>query len=107
MMLTMRASSALFLSGRWFNEAFIGGYYGRMRAKSKGKKGGRTWRGVAVSIRLLEALKAVAQTAQNDEQKAAIRRHAEMIRRAAKESISEENDINDIDKRFEAAVRGI
>ncbi len=62
-------------------------------------------RSVAVNIRLLETLQAIAATARRDEQRKVIRRHAEMIHRAGREAAREESDRNDLEERFQEVLQ--
>ena len=59
---------------------------------------------VAVTIRLLEALASVAEHVQRDEDRDAVKLHAEMVSRHA-ESFSEEHDKRDILKRLQSVYR--
>ncbi|WP_250655578.1 DUF2254 domain-containing protein [Alkalimarinus coralli] len=59
---------------------------------------------VAVSIRLMETLTSIANQATDKEQYEAIKRQAEMTRRASESSFSEENDIADIKQRYQACM---
>lgn len=54
----------------------------------------------AVTIRLLEAITAVAAFADRLDDREALRRHAEMILRGAREGLPEENDRRDVDQRY-------
>jgi len=63
---------------------------------------GRT--SVAVTIRLLETLKTIADHARSFEQKNAILRQADMIIRESQESIREKNDRDDIQERYQALI---
>lgn len=62
---------------------------------------------VAVTIRLLEALGNVARQARTEEQRAAVRRQAEMITRASQDALPEENDRKDVAARYEAVVEAL
>ncbi len=59
---------------------------------------------VAVTIRLLEALSTIAACSQNADQAQAIRRQAEMIVRASRKSVTEQNDAEDVQQRYEALL---
>ncbi|HEU18598.1 MAG TPA: DUF2254 domain-containing protein [Deltaproteobacteria bacterium] len=59
---------------------------------------------VAVTIRLLESLKAIAGRARNSEQRQAILRQADMIVRASQESITEKNDRDDVQQRYQDLI---
>jgi len=66
---------------------------------------GRT--SVAVTIRLLEILKTIAEHARSFEQKNAILRQADMITRESQESIREKNDRDDIQERYQALINAL
>jgi uncharacterized membrane protein len=55
---------------------------------------------VAIAARLLEALIAIGQNVREPEDRAAVRRQAEMILRSAEESVPEPNDRADLSARF-------
>ena len=57
---------------------------------------------VAVTIRLLEALTMIAAHTRTQEQRQAILRQAEMIARASKDALPEENDRQDVEERYKA-----
>jgi uncharacterized membrane protein len=59
---------------------------------------------VAVTIRLLETLGMIAVQARTHEQREAILHQAEMIQRGSAEALHEENDIEDVRRRFEAVL---
>ena len=59
---------------------------------------------VAVSIRLMETLTSIASLAVDQEQYEAIKRQAEMTKRASEASFSEENDIADIKQRYQECI---
>ena len=59
---------------------------------------------VAVTIRLLETLRMIAAQARTHEQREAILRQAEMVRRSSREALHEENDILDVMQRYQAVV---
>jgi hypothetical protein len=54
----------------------------------------------AASIRLLEALQAIAVATSGPEQRKVIRRHAEMIHHGVQKALTEETDRDDLEKRF-------
>jgi uncharacterized membrane protein len=60
---------------------------------------------MAVSIRLLEALQAIAVTAQREAQRQAVRLHAEMVYRAGQEAVTEKKDREDLEKRFQEVTQ--
>ncbi len=62
---------------------------------------------VAVTIRLLEAIATIARYTQNQPDRAALRRHAEMIRRDSQEAVTEELDKQDIEKRYQAVLKAL
>lgn len=62
---------------------------------------------VAVTIRLLEAIEAIAPHTRNQKDRAALLRHADMIRRNSQEGISEDLDKKDVEKRYQAAVMAL
>jgi len=62
---------------------------------------------VAVYIRLLETLEVIAQSIQNKDQYQAVKRHSDMIYRTSKASIKEDEDLKDIDNRFEAILKAL
>lgn len=55
---------------------------------------------VAASIRLLEALQAIAVTTSGPEQRKVIRRHAEMIHHGVQKALTEQTDRDDLEERF-------
>ncbi len=57
----------------------------------------------AVTIRLLETIAVIAAAAQRPEDRAALRRHAEMIARGAREELPEGEDRRAVEARYEAA----
>ncbi len=59
---------------------------------------------VAVTIRLLETLQTIAFQARTHEQREAVLRQAEMIRRGSVEALHEENDIEDVQQRYQAVL---
>lgn len=63
---------------------------------------GRT--NVSVTIRILETLKIIAIHTRNDEQRKAILRQAKMAADASHESIPQENDRKDVQKRYQALL---
>ena len=62
---------------------------------------------VAVTIRLLEAIEAIALHARNQKDRAALLRHADMIRRGSQEGISEELDRKNVEERYQAVVQAL
>ena len=58
---------------------------------------------VSVTVRLLEAITCVAQSARTDEQRRSLLRHAEMIHRQASTRFVEPHDLESVAERFEAA----
>jgi uncharacterized membrane protein len=58
----------------------------------------------AVSIRLLEAIKAIAKQAQQEEHRKVLVHHAEMVYQACKENVTGEQDLNDIRRRYDEAI---
>lgn len=62
---------------------------------------------VAVTIRLLDAIAVVAGCTRTDEQRAVLRRHAEMIAHGGKDETPEESDRAEIGRRFAAALAAI
>jgi uncharacterized membrane protein len=60
---------------------------------------------LAVSIRLLEALQAIAVTTNQDSQRHAVRLHAEMVYRAGLEAVREQKDRDDLEKRFQQVMQ--
>jgi uncharacterized membrane protein len=62
----------------------------------------------SVTIRLVECLAVIARAAFREEDRLAIRRHGDMLRRSAERNLPEENDRSDVEKRLEqleAALR--
>ncbi len=57
----------------------------------------------AVSIRLLEAIATIAASVTRPDDRTALRRHAEMVARGAREGLPEENDRADVEQRYRAA----
>jgi uncharacterized membrane protein len=62
---------------------------------------------VAVTIRLLECLAAVAAHTYREEDRAALLRHAVMIEQDSHEGIPQEHDLRDVQERFQAVVRAL
>ncbi|AFY89284.1 DUF2254 domain-containing protein [Chroococcidiopsis thermalis] len=60
---------------------------------------------VGVVIRLLEAIATIARYTQNEKDRAALRRHAEMIRHDSHQAVSQELDRQDIEKRYQAVLQ--
>jgi uncharacterized membrane protein len=57
---------------------------------------------VAVLLRLIEALTALAEIAATDRERAALARHGDMLRRACRRSIAEDDDQGDAQRRLRA-----
>lgn len=62
---------------------------------------------VAVTIRLLEALAIIAAHTRTEVQRAALHRHAEMIRRSSERAIPEEEDRQDVEERYEIVLSAL
>jgi uncharacterized membrane protein len=62
-------------------------------------------RSLGASIRLLEALQAIAVTTTRDSQRQAVRLHAEMVYRAGLEAVREEKDRADLEERFQGVMQ--
>lgn len=62
---------------------------------------------VAVKIRMLETLKVIAGAIENKDHFSSIKRHAGMIYRSSKTEIEEQEDLKDIENRYEAVIREI
>lgn len=60
---------------------------------------------VGVVIRLLEAIATIARYTQNEPDRAALRRHAEMIRHDSHQAVSQELDKQDIEQRYQAILK--
>jgi uncharacterized membrane protein len=60
---------------------------------------------VAVRMRLLEAMAQIATHTHNEEDRQALQHHMEMVRRESYEEIEEPSDLEDIEQRYQAAVR--
>jgi uncharacterized membrane protein len=60
---------------------------------------------VAVTIRLLEAIATIARYTRTQKDRAALRRHADMIRHDSQEAVAQELDRKDIEERYQAVVR--
>jgi uncharacterized membrane protein len=58
----------------------------------------------AVTIRLLETIAVIAEAVHRPEDRAALRRHAEMIVRGAREGLPEGEDRRAVEDRFEMTV---
>lgn len=67
------------------------------------RRHGRT--SAAIAIRLLETIGVVAGVARRPDDRAALRRHAEMIVRGAREAISEEEDRQAVERQYFAVSR--
>lgn len=61
----------------------------------------------AVTIRLMEAITTVAAFADRLDDREALRRHAEMIARGAREGLPEENDRREVNKRYTNAIEAL
>jgi uncharacterized membrane protein len=61
----------------------------------------------AVTIRLLETIAVIAEAVHRPEDRAALRRHAEMIVRGAREGLPEGEDRRDVEARFEMTVAAL
>jgi uncharacterized membrane protein len=62
---------------------------------------------VAVTIRLLERIAAVAAHTYREADRAALLRHAVMIEQDSREGIPQEQDRQDVQERFQAVVRAL
>jgi uncharacterized membrane protein len=62
---------------------------------------------VAVSVRMLEVMAAIASQLRDDEQKKAISRHVEMVYRQCSEKAREPSDLADLKTRFDFAVNSL
>lgn len=62
---------------------------------------------VAVTIRLLEAIAAIAPYTRNNRDRTVLLRHANMIKNGSHERVTEEFDKQDIEERYQAAVRAL
>lgn len=62
---------------------------------------------VAVTIRLLEAIEAIAPFTRNKKDRAALLRHADMIQRGSHEGVSEELDQKAVEARYQVAVKAL
>lgn len=62
---------------------------------------------VAVTIRLLEAIAIIARYTRNQQDRAALRRHAEMIRRDSQKAVAEELDKQDIEEQYQAVLKAL
>ena len=60
-----------------------------------------------MTIRLLEAIAAIASYTRNHKDRAALLRGAKMIERDSYEGVSEELDRKDIEERYQAAVKAL
>lgn len=61
----------------------------------------------AVTIRLLETIAVIAGAAYRPQDRAALRRHAEMIARGAREGLPEVEDRHTVEERFETTIRAL
>jgi uncharacterized membrane protein len=62
---------------------------------------------VAVQIRMLEAIARIATYTYNNKDRAALRHHADMIWRNCQEQVSEQSDRNQIEQRYNAALKAL
>lgn len=62
---------------------------------------------VAVTVRLLEAIAIAAAGARNDTHRAALLRHADMIKRASDETVKEPGDQAEIEERYQRVLEGL
>lgn len=62
---------------------------------------------VAVTIRLLEAITAIAPFTRNKKDRAALLRHADMIERGSREGVSEECDRSCVEERYQIAMKAL
>jgi uncharacterized membrane protein len=62
---------------------------------------------VGVTIRLLEAIATIATYTSDPQGRAALLRHAEMIKQDSFESISQEQDKKDIERRYQAVLKAL
>ncbi|NHC37407.1 DUF2254 domain-containing protein [Scytonema millei] len=60
---------------------------------------------VGVIIRMLEAIATIARYTQNEPDRAALRRHADMILHDSHEAVSQELDRQDIEQRYQAVLK--
>lgn len=65
------------------------------------------WPHVAVAIRILEVIAAVAPFCRSDMHRGPLRKQADMVMRAAEREVQEPHDLEDIRTRYEAAVNGL
>ncbi len=61
----------------------------------------------AVTIRMLETIAVVAESARRSADRAALRRHAEMIARGSLEGLPEQEDRATVEARFQTAMRAL
>lgn len=61
----------------------------------------------AVTIRLLDAITVIAEAVHRPEDRAALRRHAEMIVRGAREGVPEEEDLRAVEDRYQVASQAL
>jgi uncharacterized membrane protein len=61
----------------------------------------------AVTIRLLESITVIARAAGRPEDRAALHHHAEMIVRGAREGLPEVWDRNEVEERYQSAIRAL
>ncbi len=62
---------------------------------------------VAVTIRSLEVIATIAEHTDNKENRAALLRHADMIRRGSQEGVLEELDRKDVEIKYQAVLRAL
>ena len=62
---------------------------------------------VALHVRMLETIAAVAEFTQSPDDRAALLAQAEMLRAAARDAVPEERDRADIEERFDTARRAL
>lgn len=84
------------ISAGWSYERMIGRAFSKIRQAAVGMP--------AVLIRMLDSISVVANSTTTQAQRDALLNQAQMIMRSAEKSISEENDLADINVRFERAM---
>lgn len=62
---------------------------------------------VAVTIRLLEVIATIAEYTNNNENRAALLRHADMIRRGSQQGLPEELDRKDVETIYQAVIKAL
>ena len=60
---------------------------------------------MGVIIRVLEAIATIATYTRNQQDKAALLRHAQMIKQDSFESVSQEQDKKDIEQRYQLVLK--